>query len=97
MRTLGNILWILLSGFLGGLAWALAGCICCITIIGIPFGRQCFKFASLALFPFGKRVIYGGGNTSLLINSIFIELHDMKIERLKHILMPTSAGVKYAG
>lgn len=74
MRTLGNILWILLSGFLGGLAWALAGCLCCITIIGIPFGLQCFKFASLALFPFGKRVIYGGGNTSLLINAIWIIL-----------------------
>lgn len=61
MRTLGNILWFLFGGLIGGLAWTLAGCIWCITIIGIPFGLQCFKFASLAFFPFGKDVVYGGG------------------------------------
>ena len=38
MRTLGNILWFLFGGLIGGLAWTLAGCIWCITIIGIPFG-----------------------------------------------------------
>lgn len=56
MRTLGNILWFLFGGLIGGLAWTLAGCIWCITIIGIPFGLQCFKFALLAFFPFGKAV-----------------------------------------
>ena len=36
----------------------LAGCILCVTIIGIPLGTQCFKFASLAFFPFwqGDRI-----------------------------------------
>ena len=34
MRTIGNILWFIFGGLLGGLAWVLAGCIWCITIIG---------------------------------------------------------------
>ena len=36
MRTIGNILWFIFGGLLGGLAWIFAGCIWCITIIGIP-------------------------------------------------------------
>ena len=47
MRTLGNILWFIFRGMFGGLAWIFAGCIWCITIVGIPFGRQFFKMARL--------------------------------------------------
>ena len=61
MRTLGNILWFIFGGVLGGLAWIFAGCIWCITIIGIPVGLQCFKFASLAFWPFGKEIVYENG------------------------------------
>ena len=64
MTVIGNILWFLFGGLIGGLAWVLAGCLWCVTIIGIPVGLQCFKFASLAFFPFGKEVIYGGGGFS---------------------------------
>ncbi len=48
MRTIGNILWFIFGGLLGGLAWIFAGCIWCITIIGIPVGKQCFKMATLS-------------------------------------------------
>ena len=72
MSTIGNILWLLFGGLIGGLAWVLAGCLWCITIIGIPVGLQCFKFASLAFFPFGKEVVYGGGGFSFLVNLIWI-------------------------
>ena len=61
MRTIGNILWFIFGGLLGGLAWVFAGCIWCITIIGIPVGLQCFKFATLAFWPFGKEIVYGNG------------------------------------
>ena len=57
MRTIGNILWFIFGGLLGGLAWIFAGCIWCITIIGIPFGKQCFKMARLSFMPFGASVI----------------------------------------
>ena len=56
MRTLGNILWFIFGGFLSGLSWWFAGLICCITIIGIPWGKQCFKFASMSFFPFKKEI-----------------------------------------
>lgn len=72
MRFLGNILWFLFGGLLGGLSWIFAGCIWCITIVGIPVGMQCFKFATLAFWPFGKDVVYGYGVFSFLINLIWI-------------------------
>lgn len=71
MHTLGNILWFLFGGFLSGLSWFVAGCLWCITIIGIPYGKQCFKFASLSFAPFKKDVIYGGGIPSFLANVIW--------------------------
>ena len=57
MSILGNILWFICGGLLSGLSWVLAGLICCITIIGIPFGKQFFKMAKLSLMPFGAEVI----------------------------------------
>ena len=57
MSILGNILWFICGGLLSGLSWVLAGLIYCITIIGIPFGKQFFKIAKLSLMPFGTEVI----------------------------------------
>ena len=61
MRLIGNILWFLFGGFLLGLSWFFAGILWCVTIIGIPWGLQCFKFAKLTFWPFGKDIQYGGG------------------------------------
>ncbi len=54
MKTLGNILWFLLTGLWTGIAYCILGLFWCITIIGIPFGKQCFKIASLMFWPFGR-------------------------------------------
>ena len=56
MHFLGNILWFAVCGLWLALAWGIVGLLWCLTIVGIPFGTQCFKFAKLALFPFGARV-----------------------------------------
>ena len=56
MRLTGNILWFLFGGFLLGLSWFFAGILWCVTIIGIPWGKQYFKLAKLALMPFGATV-----------------------------------------
>ena len=72
MSCLGNFIWILCGGLWQALAWCLMGLLWCVTIIGIPIGRQCFKFASLALAPFGKEVRYGGGAPSLIANIIWL-------------------------
>ncbi|MDR0841223.1 MAG: YccF domain-containing protein [Christensenellaceae bacterium] len=72
MRTLGNIIWFLFGGFVLGLGWALTGVLWCITIIGIPIGKQCFKFAKVSYWPFGKEIEYGGGAGSLLANILWL-------------------------
>lgn len=72
MSCLGNILWFVFGGLISGLSWALTGCLWCITVVGIPVGLQCFKFAALSFFPFGKEVEYGGGAVSLVINIIWL-------------------------
>ena len=72
MRTLGNIIWFILGGWLNGLAWLFAGVLCCVTVIGIPFGLQCFKFASITVMPFKKDIEYGGGAISFLVNIIWL-------------------------
>jgi uncharacterized membrane protein YccF (DUF307 family) len=51
-----NIIWIIIGGFWIALTHLALGVLLCITIIGLPFGLQHFKFIKLALFPFGKRV-----------------------------------------
>ena len=71
MKTIGNILWFVFGGFLSGLGWILAGILWCITIIGIPYGRQCFKFASMWFWPFGKSIEYGSGAVSFIVNVIW--------------------------
>jgi uncharacterized membrane protein YccF (DUF307 family) len=57
MRTLGNILWFILSGALMGLAWWLVGLIALITIIGIPWAKACFVIGQFSFFPFGKKAV----------------------------------------
>ena len=56
MKIIGNIIWVIFGGLILALEYAICGLIWCITIIGIPFGIQLFKCASLALWPFGREV-----------------------------------------
>ena len=52
-----NILWLIFSGWELALINAVMGCLLCITVVGIPFGKQFFKIAKVALMPFGARVV----------------------------------------
>ena len=56
LYTLMNILWIIFGGIWVALTHFFFGLLLCITIIGIPFGRQHFKLMGLAFTPFGKTV-----------------------------------------
>ncbi|MCL2140717.1 MAG: YccF domain-containing protein [Dehalococcoidia bacterium] len=51
-----NILWLIFGGLEIAVSHFVIGCIFCITIIGIPFGKQHFKLGKLALMPFGATV-----------------------------------------
>ena len=99
MGGLGNLLWFLFGGALSGLSWCLAGCLWCISIIGIPVGMQCFKLASLSFFPFGKEVRYGGGAGSFLLNLLWLILSGLPLA-IEHavfggILCVTIAGIPF--
>nr|MBP3598111.1 YccF domain-containing protein [Eubacterium sp.] len=72
MGCLGNAIWFIFGGVFSGLSWIFSGILCCCTIVGIPLGLQCFKFAGLGFFPFGKEVVYGGGAVSLLANIFWL-------------------------
>ncbi|MDR2765598.1 MAG: YccF domain-containing protein [Tannerella sp.] len=57
LSILMNILWIVLGGLPICLTHLFFGILLCITLIGIPFGKQHFKMAGLALTPFGKQIV----------------------------------------
>jgi uncharacterized membrane protein YccF (DUF307 family) len=53
-----NLVWILCGGLYTAIVHIVMGAILCLTIIGIPWGRQHFKLIEVSLMPFGKRIIY---------------------------------------
>lgn len=57
MRSFGNVIWMLLFGWWSAALWFVLGILWCVTIIGMPFGKQCFKFAELVFMPFRKDVV----------------------------------------
>jgi uncharacterized membrane protein YccF (DUF307 family) len=57
MRTLLNIIWVVLSGFWLFLGYVAAGILLCILIITIPWGVASFRIAVYALWPFGRTVV----------------------------------------
>ena len=82
MKTIANILWLVLVGIETALAWLFAGAILALTVVGIPFARQCLKLAHFTLWPFGRTTVpsatavSGGwiGNGIWFIFGIFIAL-----------------------
>jgi uncharacterized membrane protein YccF (DUF307 family) len=57
MRIILNVLWLIFGGLFIALGYALAGVICCILIITIPFGIASFRMANYALWPFGRTMV----------------------------------------
>ncbi|HVS96205.1 MAG TPA: YccF domain-containing protein [Puia sp.] len=60
MNLIGNLIWMIFGGLAAALGYVIGGFFLCLTIVGIPFGMQCFKIAGLVLWPFGKRVVNTG-------------------------------------
>ncbi|MGG1944705.1 YccF domain-containing protein [Trinickia sp. NRRL B-1857] len=57
LGSIGNLVWFLVLGLWMAIAHGAIGLVCCVTIIGIPFGIQHFKLAALAISPIGKAVV----------------------------------------
>jgi uncharacterized membrane protein YccF (DUF307 family) len=75
MNTLGNLIWLLFGGLFAALGYLIGGLVLCLTIIGIPFGLQCFKLASFVLWPFGRLAVNttsSSGCLSLVLNLVWL-------------------------
>ncbi|TQJ02902.1 YccF domain-containing protein [Amycolatopsis cihanbeyliensis] len=74
MNAILNVLWLVLSGFWLAIGYLVAGIICCILIITIPFGLASFRIANYAFWPFGRTLTdrHGAGVASLLGNILWI-------------------------
>lgn len=57
VKALLNIIWLLFGGIWLALGYVLAGIICCVLIVTIPFGIASFRMASYALWPFGRTIV----------------------------------------
>ena len=56
MRTVLNVVWLPLAGLELAIAYAIAGLICCILIVTIPWGIASFRIAGYVLWPFGREI-----------------------------------------
>lgn len=57
VRTLLNVIWFVLSGVWLWIAYTLAGILCCLLIVTIPWGIASFRMANYAVWPFGRDVV----------------------------------------
>ena len=74
MRTVLNLIWFVFSGIWLWIAYTLAGIICCLLIITIPWGIASFRMANYAVWPFGREVVSRprAGVLSFLGNVIWV-------------------------
>jgi len=99
MSLVLNILWFILGGFIVSLAYILGGILLCITIIGIPFGIQCFKLSVLGMAPFGREIRETeppGGAVSVIMNIIWIILPGLELA-LMHLFMALFFAITIIG
>lgn len=99
MNTIGNLLWIILGGFITFLIYLFGSLILMITIIGIPFGIQTLKMASMALLPFGKEAVQGqrsGGCLYIIMNVIWILFAGIELAII-HLIFALLFGITIIG
>jgi len=99
MNLLLNLIWLVFGGFLIALAYVLGAVLLCITIIGIPFGVQCFKLAALAVAPFGQEIREKqppGGAVAVIMNIIWILLPGLELA-VTHLVLAMAFGITIVG
>ena len=99
MNLLLNVIWLVFGGFIVVIGYLLGGLLLCITIIGIPFGIQCFKLAGLAIAPFGREVREKeppGGALAVIMNIIWIILPGLELAVL-HLFLALAFAITIIG
>jgi uncharacterized membrane protein YccF (DUF307 family) len=75
MSLLGNIIWLVLGGFVAAVSYIIGGLLMCITIVGIPFGLSAINLGMAVFAPFGKRVVQvpsGSGFIQMVFNILWL-------------------------
>lgn len=103
MSIIGNLIWLLFGGLMIAIEYFIASIVLMLTIVGIPFGLQTLKLGSLAIWPFGREVVYksqASGCLSTFMNVLWILCGGIWIA-LTHvfwgiILVITIIGIPFA-
>lgn len=76
VRIVGNVLWLLLAGFWLAVGYAVAGVVCFLLIVTIPFAIASFRLAGFTLWPFGRAVVFDptAGAASVIGNVLWFVL-----------------------
>ena len=99
MNLLGNLVFFIFGGFIIFLGYVLGGLLLCLTIVGIPFGYQCFKLAGGVLAPFGREVVETvppAGVIRLIMNIIWIILPGLELA-IMHLLLAAIFALTIVG
>jgi uncharacterized membrane protein YccF (DUF307 family) len=75
MNLVGNLIWLIFGGLVSAIGYCIGGFVLCCTVIGIPFGLQCFKMAGFVLWPFGQKAVTNpssSGTISVFLNILWI-------------------------
>lgn len=70
-----NLIWLLFGGLWSAIGYVTGGIALCLTVVGIPFGIQCFKLAGVVLWPFGREIVSSSRNSgclSAILNVIWL-------------------------
>ncbi|WP_412542068.1 YccF domain-containing protein [Longispora sp. K20-0274] len=65
VRFILNVLWLVFGGFFIALGYAVAGLICYLLVVTIPFGIASFRMANYALWPFGRTLVRDPGHGAM--------------------------------
>ena len=99
MSLLGNLVFFIFGGFVIFFGYLLGGIVLCLTIIGIPFGIQCFKLAGGVLAPFGREVRETeppGRPLALIMNIIWIILPGLELA-IMHLFLAAFFAITIIG
>ena len=97
MRTLLNILWFVLGGWISGTLWILAGLILAVTIVGLPWTPAAFRMAGFSYWPFGRVVAERDrGTMSVLLNVLWFVLAGWWLA-LQHLALALGLAITIIG
>src|SRR5580693_4970767 len=76
LRAVLNVIWLVLCGLWMSICYVLAGIICFVLIITIPFGIAAWRIAGYVLWPFGRTIERrpGAGVASVIGNVLWLIL-----------------------